>query len=245
MCAAKSYRQPPITTKADGQVRRVGIELEFSGVSLDEAARCVQAALGGELGRRSAATRVIDTDAGQFSVTVDWEYLIQRAAEQAPDNAEQAPANNAASWLDNLTEAAALLVPIEVVCPPLPLTDLAQLDALVRKLREAGATGTGESVLAAYGLHINVEPPALDASTLEAYLEAFGLLQWWLVAAHDVDTTRRMSPYIALYPERYVTELLSGSASSVEALMGDYLMHNASRNRALDLLPLFARYPYL
>ncbi len=235
MFAENKYRQPPIVTKSDGEVRRVGIELEFSGLSLDRAAGCVQSALGGDAQISSAATRTIVTPAGRFTVTIDWEYLIRRAAEEA-DRGENA------RWLNELSDAAAVLVPIEVICPPIPLTELARLDALTEALREAGATGTGRSVLAAYGLHINVEPSALDVSTIHSYTEAFGLLQWWLVHAHSVDVTRRLSPYIALYPEQYVSELLLRKDASIDDLASHYLDHNASRNRALDLLPLLAEF---
>jgi hypothetical protein len=111
---------------------------------------------------------------------------------------------------------------------------------MVIALRKAGAIGTEESLLAAYGVHINTEIPALDAATLLSYLKAFAILQWWLVDAHEVDATRRVSPYIDLYPEAYLKQVLSRSGSTMDEIFSDYLAHNASRNRALDLLPLLA-----
>jgi hypothetical protein len=107
-------------------------------------------------------------------------------------------------------------------------------------LRQAGAVGTEESLLAAYGLHINVEMPRLDAPTLSAYLLAFSLLQWWLVEAHDVDVARRASPYVDLYPEAYIRLLCTRPAADMSLIFEDYLEHNPSRNRALDMLPLLA-----
>jgi len=45
-----------------------------------------------------------------------------------------------------LSETAALLVPVEVVCQPIPVTDLAVLEPLVIALRKAGAVGTGKAL---------------------------------------------------------------------------------------------------
>jgi hypothetical protein len=75
---------------------------------------------------------------------------------------------------------------------------------------------------------------------LLAYIKAFAVLQWWLVEAHDVDMTRKLSPYINLYPEAYLKAVLSRSEAAMDAVFDDYLKHNPSRNRALDLLPLLA-----
>jgi hypothetical protein len=133
-----------------------------------------------------------------------------------------------------------MLVPVEIVCPPIPVPDLAALDPMVDALREAGAVGTEESLLAAYGVHINTEIPRLDAATLSAYLKAFAVLQWWLVDAHAVDVTRKASPYIDLYPQAYLKQVLSRTGPTMADIFADYLEHNASRNRALDLLPLLA-----
>lgn len=131
-------------------------------------------------------------------------------------------------------------MPVEVVCPPIPVTHLSALEPMVGALRKAGAVGTEESLLAAYGVHINTEVPRLDASTLHSYLRAFAVLHWWLVDVHEVDPTRKVSPYVDLYPEAYLKQVLSQSDSTMDRIFAEYLEHNASRNRALDLLPLLA-----
>ena len=109
---------------------------------------------------------------------------------------------------------------------------------MVAALREAGAVGTEESLIAAYGVHINTEIPATDSATLQRYLRAWALLQWWLVDAHEVDPTRRLSPYIHLYPEDYLHQILSRENPDMAQIFDDYLEFNATRNRALDLLPI-------
>jgi len=226
------FETPPVVRNNSGAPRTVGFELEFSGITLDETVAALQSALGGELRSETAAERVVRIDAlGDFNVELDWAYLKRKASETGK-GAEDG------EWLGQLSRAAALLVPLEVVCPPIPVTDLSALDPMVAALRKAGAVGTEESLLAAYGVHINTEIPRLDADTLFIYLRAFAVLQWWLVDAHEVDPTRKVSPYIDLYPEAYLKRLLSRSESTMDEIFADYLEHNASRNRALDLLPL-------
>jgi hypothetical protein len=227
------FRMPPHLGTDDGRVRRVGYELEFSGISLDDAVAALETSLGGRVASRTAAEVHFLTDRlGLFHVELDWSFLkIKAAGRGAAEGGE---------WLELLSQAAALFVPVEVVCPPVPLTDMGALQPLLVALREAGAVGTEESLLAAYGLHINVEMPRLDARTLHAYLQAFSLLQWWLVEAHDVDIARRASPYVDLYPEAYIRLLCTQREPDMDGIFDAYLEHNPSRNRALDMLPLLA-----
>lgn len=229
------FKPPPITFKDDGKPRNVGFELEFSGLDLDQAGGILRDALGGKLKQLSAAESLLQVEAlGDFHIELDWNYLKLKAEESEQSR------QNSKEWIDLLAEAANILVPMEVVCPPIPVTELDALTPMVIALRQGGAVGTEESLLAAYGVHINTELPNLNANTLYAYLQAFALLQWWLVDAHDVDMARKMSPYIDLYPEAYLKKLFSGRPPSLQQIFADYLEHNASRNRALDLLPLLS-----
>jgi len=229
-----AFKLPSVTSKHDGSPRHVGFELEFSGLTLAETGSALQRALGGRLESKSAAEQVLQVDGlGDFGIELDWSFLKRRAEAAEREGGDSA-------WLETLSQAAALVVPLEVVCPPIPMTDLDPLNDCVTALRDAGAVGTEESLLAAYGVHINTEIPRLDAATLGSYLRAYAILQWWLVDAHDVDLTRRISPYIDLYSDAYLRLLLSNAAPTMEDIIEDYLAHNASRNRALDLLPLLA-----
>ncbi len=226
------YPEPPETRNAQGELRRVGFELEFSGVTLEDAVTAVSDALKAKTKSATAAETVLEVgDLGDFIVELDWDYLKRKAAEEDPEIDES-------GWLEFMSQTAALLVPVEVVCPPIPLDRLELLDPMIAALRQAGAVGTEESLLAAYGVHINSEIPRLDSATLHRYLRAYALLQWWLVEAHDVDPTRKLSPYIDLYPEAYLMQVLTCDAPDMAQLFDDYLEHNATRNRALDLLPL-------
>lgn len=228
------YLLPHNWKTADDTARRVGFELEFSGINLDDTVAALQSVFRAEVVDRSAAEctlRVAET--GDFGVEIDWRFLKRLAAGNADDGM-------AGDILEQLSQLAALLVPMEVVCPPIPMDRLALLDPLVDALRKAGAVGTEETLIAAYGVHINPEIPSLDPDTLLAYVQAFCLLQWWLVDKHPVDMARRISPYIDLYPESYLLQVMERETADFGQIFDDYLEHNATRNRALDLLPLLA-----
>ncbi len=107
-------------------------------------------------------------------------------------------------------------------------------------LRQAGAQGTDNSLVAAFGVHINAEIASLDAHHINAYIKAFAMLQWWLVQAHDVNISRRLTPYIDLYPDAYLLEVAAAKAPSIDNIIDSYLQANPTRNRALDMLPMFA-----
>lgn len=229
-----TFRKPATSTTAAGDVRRVGFELEFSGITLDDASRHICDALGGRREIRSSAEhRVVSARLGDFNIEVDWKFL----KEQARSSAKKDTADD---WTIALRDLATAVVPLELVCPPIALERLHELDALVAALRDGGAKGTATSPVAAYGVHINTELPSVDAATLYRYLRAFCLLQWWLVQEHDPDATRRLSFYIEPYPEAYLREVMALDAPSLEQMLDHYLEHNATRNRALDLLPIFA-----
>lgn len=229
-----SFSLPSIIYKDDGCPRKVGFELEFSGLDLERVGEVLRDTLGGNLKQLSVAESELSVaELGTFHIELDWNYL-KRKAEENEYKAEHG------EWIDLLAEAANILVPLEVVCPPIAINDLQALTPMVVALRQAGAVGTEESFLAAYGVHINTELPRIDAETLWAYLRAFSLLQWWLVDAHDVDIARKMSPYIDLYPEAYLKKLFAQSQPTLSQIFADYLEYNASRNRALDMLPLLA-----
>lgn len=229
-----TFKTPPTVKRSDGEPRCVGFELEFTGLTLQQTSDQLQRALGGTIRHDSAAEHSLETDdLGTFNIELDWGYL-KRKADQAQSEDE------GHEWVDFLQKAATLVVPIEVVCPPIAVHDLSALDRMVEFLREAGAKGTEDSLIAAFGVHINPEIPSLDAPTLDRYLKAFALLQWWLVRAHQVDVSRKVTPFVDLYPEAYLKAVLEASQPDMDQIISAYLEHNATRNRALDMLPMLA-----
>lgn len=229
-----AFKTPPVTTTENDDVRRVGFEIEFTGLTIGNVIQILKDVFGGELDRKSAVEYILQTpEYGKFKVELDWEFLKSTALDAKIND-------DGHEWVDFLHQIALSVVPVEIVSPPFPLDKLEQLDKLIPALRNAGAKGTDDSVVAAFGVHINPELPSLDVQTVHRYLQAFGLLQWWLNEAHDVNLARKISPYIQLYSEEYVELLLDKTYQDMSDLIDDYLVHNPSRNRALDMLPLFA-----
>ncbi|EAQ97455.1 amidoligase family protein [Congregibacter litoralis] len=228
-----AFKELPTSYTASGKPRRAGFELEFSGLSLDAAVKAVQDILGADPVEATAAECTLRAEGlGDFKVEIDWAFLKRVSREYAADEEQY--------WVEPLNDLASTLVPIELVAPPIAVQELDVLKEISDALRAAGAQGTEESLIAAYGVHINTEIPALDADTLGRYIQAFCLLQWWLVDAHDVNPARKISPYIDLYPQSYVETVLARESMTLDEIFEDYLEHNPTRNRALDLLPILA-----
>lgn len=221
-----------MTTRADGRERLVGVEIELQGVAVEEIADITADVVGGDVRHESQVEFHIDTPDGDYRVEVDF-LLLQRLAQEKGD---------ADAVVDLLGKLSAALVPCEIVTPPLPMRRLPEnLDALVERLRAAGAAGTRQSVFYAFGVHLNVEPPTLDADTITRYLRAFICLYDYIVHDGRTDLSRRITPFIDRYPRDY--ELLvadPGYAPDSDALIEDYLRYNPTRDRALDLLPILS-----
>ena len=72
-------------------------------------------------------------------------------------------------------------------------------------------------------------------------MKAFACLFDWIVSQEEVDWARRVTPYIKRYPAEYDLRLTDPDYwPDLDTLIIDYLHSNATRNRALDMLPLFA-----
>lgn len=229
-----TFQLPQRAHTKQGDLRRVGFEIEFSGLSLQQATDTVIHCLDGELVEQTEAEKSIQVEGlGVFQVEIDWTLLKDVASASANDS-------KSVPFLEQIGNLATTLVPVEVVAPPIPVDNLYRLDSLVNALRCAGATGTGESLVAAYGVHINPELPSLSEEVVASYVRAACLLQWWLAEVHAVDLMRKVSPYIDLYPRAYLQQVLARDRMTMDDIFSDYLEHNATRNRAIDLLPLLA-----
>lgn len=231
---------PNATDKADGSPRRVGVEIELSGIDVEALATLTADTLGGELNRVSSAEFEIKvSDHGQYRVEVDFALLKDLAREQEGDIDENSIRN---LGVEALGGASSLVVPCEIVSPPIPMAELAgPMDALVAALRKAGARGTRHSLVYAFGVHLNIEPPDMEVETVARFLKAFVCLYDWIVDEGQVDLSRRMTPYIDPYPKDYDLLLTDPAyAPDWPTLIDDYLAHNATRDRAMDMLPMFS-----
>src|SRR6056297_1321038 len=230
---------PPVTRTGEGEPRRVGVELEMIGPGVAEVSRLVAGHLGGRVEEKSRYEHVVHGDpAGEWGVELDYEYLKQKGREEVPESDLAAFIEEAAESL--VRAGAEAIVPVEVVSPPLPMKRLAEVQSLVARLRHAGARGTGAGISYAFGLQLNPELPSLDAGTIAAYLKAFFCLYDWLEKRSSPDFTRRLTRFMAPFPGDYVRKVIDPAYWPDEArLIEDYLEHNPTRNRALDMLPLF------
>jgi len=235
------YQMPRRLTCQDGSPRRVGVEIEMSGIELPVVAEQLVAAYGGTIDCASKYEfRVNGSALGDFKVELDFEYLQKLGREKGASDSD---------WLREFEQLAAdaiqalmkNLIPCELVAPPLPFAQLAELDAIVDRLRRHGANGTRHALLSAFGVHLNPELPDMEAETILAYLRAFVCLRAWLEEREDIVFSRKLSPFIRSYPGEYENLILEKNyAPSLKQLIGDYLDHNPTRNRMLDMLPMFA-----
>jgi hypothetical protein len=243
MITSKKFQLPPLLENADGNIRKAGFELEFSGIKLKTAAQIVAELFGGKIVNESRFLyRVIETVYGDFSVELDSailkdqrykEYLIQIGFDIDSFNF----GNNIENVLSKMAET---LVPHEIVLPPIPVTELNIIETLNKKLRSVHAKGTKASIVYAFSLQINPEVPSLGVNMILNYLRAFMLLYNWLFKICEIDMTRRISPFINEFPDSYIRHVLNSSyRPTISELIDDYLKYNPTRNRPLDMLPLF------
>ncbi len=244
MTTHEALRRPPLTKTAEGRERRVGVEIEFSGLTIAETADLLRAVLfgadGGELlhpGRYEIALR--GDPAGDWAVELDFAFLKSMGRrERAEDDLGDAVEGLAEDLLRLVAER---IVPVEIVSPPLPMSRLGEFNAIIERLHSAGARGTADDPTYAFGMQLNPEVPATDVDSIRQYLQAFLCLEDWLRERAAVDLTRRLTFFADPFPKSYARKAVAPGYSPNRAeLIDEYLHANPTRNRALDLLPLFA-----
>ncbi len=234
-----AFPLPPLLRTSEGELRKVGVELEMSGIDLDRLAHIAAEYLGCQIERTSRYERTLAGDpAGAWVVELDFRLLkkLGREQRQADDLGDElmTSAEEVLKWV------AESLVPHELVSPPLPMDRLWQINELIELLRQAGAKGTADRMTNAFGMQFNPEVPAQDAETLRAYLKAFLCLYDWLYERADINMTRRLSSFVDPFPAPYIRHVVNPAYQpDLKTLINDYLRANPTRNRALDMLPLF------
>lgn len=226
--------------------RTVGVEIEVADIPVREAAEAIAAlfdgsevvldeGVGAELDsgeRHLLAECEVETELGVFRVERDSHALKAALGHSASerDLEERIALDIVEPW-----------VPTEIVSPPLPIEAIPRMDEIMAALRVRGAKGTRASPLYALGLHLNPELRDPSAERILAHLRAFFLLRDVLRDRIDVDLSRRASPYIERHGRRYVELVLDPDyAPDLDELVDDYLRLEPTRNRELDMLPLFA-----
>ncbi|MDI9245927.1 amidoligase family protein [Marinobacter sp. CHS3-4] len=232
-------RMPDILNTKDGSERKVGVEIELSGLGYEQLVKLTSKLLGGEGKQVARYVSEIQTDIGVFTIELDSDPIkdLDLQDPRLPESVREL-GGHAMSVID---AAAEKLVPLEIVSPPLPFSLLEQVEMLCDRLRDAGALGSRESIYYAFGLQLNPELPDLEPGTLVRYLRGFAALYDWLKGRHQLDISRKLTTYIEPWSSTYIDLLLDKDyAPDREQLMRDYLHYNPTRNKALDLLPLFA-----
>lgn len=230
---------PPWTRNHEGEPRRVGVELEMIGLTLDEIARIAADFLDADVTDDERYRRVLHGDpAGDWLVELDFRWLQQLGREDGSSEEFIGELRSSAeALLERLSDP---LVPRELVSPPLPLQRLADVDAIIERLRQAGAKGTSDKARYAFGLQFNAEIPSTDPALITAFIRAFVCLYEWLYVRANVNLTRRITPYVDPFPIAYVLKVIATDYTpGLATLIDDYLDYNPTRNRALDVLPLF------
>jgi hypothetical protein len=223
-------KSPPVKKTAKGDLRKVGVEIEFGGLGARQAAITVQNALSGNIKElNSNKYTVTETIIGNIEIIVDSRYLQ--------------PSSQDKNWIKELKEKfgekLAGLVPIEIITEPIPYTKLSVIDNLVSKLRERDAKGTSASPFFAYGMHLNVEAISLQIKDIIPIVRAWGLWGPYIARQNGIDLSRKVLPYIDQYPASYIDILAKKHYSpSWPDFMACYAEHNPTRNRDLDMIPL-------
>lgn len=236
---------PPCLETDDGQPRRIGVEIEFAGLSCEQAATLVRDLFGGQIEPIDPYKfEVAGTRFGTFTVELDSQYAHADESEGGEAASVSAGVSDIGRSIRNGVTTAfvavtSLWLPVEIVAPPIPLEVLPELDRLVPALRTEGAEGSKDGLLYAFATQLNPEAPSLRAESIVAHLKAFLLLAGRLRAEIDVDLLRRTLPFTDPFPKTYFQKVIDPDYwPALPQFIDDYLETNPTRNRELDLLPL-------
>lgn len=237
---------PPVGVTGEGRERLIGAEIEFANLDCRRAAEIVQRRFGGRLDQRGPHRfEVIDTVFGPFEIELDSRY-VHPADAQGGESSGCANSFKRISdrierkFYESLGDIGQLWLPVEIVTPPIPLPRFPEIDGIVVDLRGAGAEGTDDGLLFAFATQLNPEVPSTDDESILAHLKAFLLLSDWLRKDINLDIKRRLLPFIDPFPPTYVRRVVDPDYQpDRDRLIDDYLDANPTRNRELDLLPLF------
>lgn len=238
-----AYPLLPIKVNSQGSPRKVGFELEFAGISIMKTARIVSSLFGGTIKQNNRYdVEIENTELGNFTVELDARMLQTMARQDVFDtsqlNLEEGSIRKSVEEI--IDKLAMSVVPIEIVMPPVALSEMYRLEELRRALQENKAEGTKASLVHAFGMHINFEVPDLSIPTLLRYLQAFILVYPWLLTKLEIDFSRRISPFVDPFPEKYVRKVLGlDYKPEKDQFIKDYLEFNPTRNRPLDMMPIF------
>jgi hypothetical protein len=214
----------PLPETAEGTARRIGVEVELSGLDEARVAEVLAEALGGTVEQSGPCLySLCGSEIGDLSVELDTALRTKTDRPLVQEGLDLARA----------------VIPVEVISAPIKPDALVRLDAALAALRAAGARGSGQGVFYGFGVHLNVEIVAPDHPATLAIPRAYALLEEHLRAEDRIDGTRRILPFVDRWPPALVDALAEARQGRLTELMPVYARNTTSRNHGLDLLPLF------
>lgn len=223
-----------------GEIRKVGVELEFHGLSPKEAAQVVSKTLSGNIKEKTLDDVEVETHSGTYRFETDARFL-KKLSKASVDNIKEETVDYEGSFRDVISGLSKEFVPTELVSPPLNFNSLDEVNKIQKALVAAGAAGTSESVRFAFGAQLNPEIRSQDPSEVLKTIKAFAILSVWLKNQIQMDLTRVLTSFAGDFPKDYILHVFSKEGvESFDELIDDYLRFNPTRNRSLDMLPLFA-----
>ena len=244
-----AFEIPKRKYNKEGEIRKVGFELEFGNVPIEDTTKIITDLYGGTVKRTSKFLQEVEnTSLGDFSVEIDTRFLTNKVYLKPLEKLNvdiskiKMGESNLEAELESMLEGVlSAWVPYEIGTPAVPITELHELERLRLKLFEHEAKGTRAFPTNIFATHVNPEVPDTEVSTLLCYLRALLLLYPWMLRHAEVDLARRMSPYIDPFPVAYADLILHmGYNPDLDQLIDDYHEYNPDRNRPLDMYPLFA-----
>ena len=241
----RTFFTPPRKTDTQGRPRRAGFELEFGNLAVADVARKLRQAFGGDLREDNPFRFTLENGPlGKLRIERDAELLHSTKYREFLESLdisfdEGTVARELEQGVDQLSKK---LIPCEIVTEPLTFEQFPLLNDLVDTLNQLDADGTQAALTNAFGTHINPSAPDLSAPVLCGYLQAFLLLQEWIIDDAGTDFSRRfLTGFIDPFPDPYRARVLNADYQpAIDTLIDDYLHHSPTRNRALDMLPLFS-----
>jgi len=238
---SSEFNLPPRPKNEAGEMRAVGLEFEFAAEEVHEVVRLVPSLFSGKTTKIDPHRFKIDTPSlGSFTVELDSQYAHLGGESKESLMETLVPEdirNDLLKWMGDMMK---VLVPYEVVTPPIPFDRLDECNPLVDGLRRLNAKGTDENPFYAFGMHLNPEVATLDSGWILNILKAYLLLAEGLHEKIGVDWARKISPYIQPFSSDYMVKVLNPDYHpDTETFVRDFIEFNPTRNRELDFLPLF------
>ncbi|MGB7401619.1 MAG: amidoligase family protein [Arcobacter sp.] len=233
---------PELFLNNKDEPRHVGIEIEYSNLSLEKSAKLIAEIFGGNLEKITKyELKLKDTKYGDFKFELDAQLLQKMQTDNLFDKLSNIIGSVSHSIDDIVDKTSKRFVPFEIATPPIPIKDLKEADKLVESLRLNGALGTTHSLYYAFGVHFNIEPPSQNIEDVLRLFKSFLIIQKWIELQSEVDIARKVSPYINDFPKEYIKKIIDlDYKPTKEEFLEDYIKYNPTRNRILDMLPQLA-----